>query len=49
VELEVSMLISSMQQRTVSFQMPVDPHAFIAEHKGKHIEGQYQYCQRFQG
>jgi len=28
------------QQRTVSFQMPADPHAFISEHKGKDIDGE---------
>ncbi|RSH91298.1 hypothetical protein EHS25_009597 [Saitozyma podzolica] len=28
----------SENQRTVSFQMPADPHAFIAEHKGQDID-----------
>ena len=35
------------QQRTVSFQMPQDPHAFIAEHKDKDIDG--ELCVRSMG
>ncbi|KAK4688228.1 staphylococcal nuclease domain-containing protein 1, partial [Tremellales sp. Uapishka_1] len=33
-----------LQQRTVSFQMPVDPQAFIAEHKGRNIDGKSRFC-----
>lgn len=34
--------LNGCQQRLVSFQMPADPHAFIAEHKDREIDGEFR-------